>query len=290
MIMGRTLNANDLLEYILRRTSDIRPIVLNSKRDRKAQGDNPTEPRSPFTIIIGGNIVSRGVTFPDLLSMLFTRDVTTKLQQDTYIQRARMFGARGAYLKHFELTIPRVLYDDWHRCFVFHRLAFDSIQSEKKSPVWIGDSRISVSSSASINSATISVYAGEMGFAVFEWDPELDKLMTSEPGSLDLLRRIQERLGEDALPDFVFSFIRTMTKYRGGGLVMHKTLDASRWTKTNATTISRTRGFLGTTQLAIERHPNVQHHIRIVRIGDRARLFYKYIGDIAFSRNTSIAA
>ena len=61
-----------------------------------------------------GNIVSRGVTFPNLLSMFFTRDVKHRLQQDTYIQRARMFGARGKYLKHFELTIPSQLYTDWH--------------------------------------------------------------------------------------------------------------------------------------------------------------------------------
>jgi hypothetical protein len=70
-------------------------VVLNSERDRTAAGDNATEPSSPFTIIIGGNIVSRGVTFPNLLTMFFTRNVRHKLQQDTYIQRARMFGARG---------------------------------------------------------------------------------------------------------------------------------------------------------------------------------------------------
>src|SRR4029078_11818349 len=104
-----------------------------------------------FTVIIGGNIVSRGVTFPNLLSMYFTRTVKTKLQQDTYIQRARMFGARGAYLKHFELTIPRDLYSDWHRCFVFHRLALKTIENEKISPVWIGDTRISIAASSSID-------------------------------------------------------------------------------------------------------------------------------------------
>src|SRR5206468_11448653 len=69
----------------------------------------------------------------NLLSMFFTRDVKHKLQQDTYIQRARMFGARGKYLKFFELTIPSQLYTDWQKCFVFHRLALKSIESDRKS-------------------------------------------------------------------------------------------------------------------------------------------------------------
>src|SRR6202162_6398846 len=92
-------------EYVVENISRASTVVLNSERDRVAAGDSATEPTSPFTIIIGGNIVSRGVTFPNLLAMFFTRDVANKLQQDTYIQRARMFGARGEYLKHFELTI-----------------------------------------------------------------------------------------------------------------------------------------------------------------------------------------
>ena len=53
-----------------------------------------TDPATLFTIIIGGNVVSRGVTFDRLLSMYFTRDVKHRLQQDTYIQRARMFGSQ----------------------------------------------------------------------------------------------------------------------------------------------------------------------------------------------------
>jgi late competence protein required for DNA uptake (superfamily II DNA/RNA helicase) len=112
---------NSLTQYVIENASRASLVVLNSERDRVALGTNAAIPSSPFTIIIGGNIVSRGVTFPNLLSMFFTRSVQSKLQQDTYIQRARMFGARSSYLKYFELTIPAQLYLDWHKCFVFHR-------------------------------------------------------------------------------------------------------------------------------------------------------------------------
>src|ERR1700740_1672263 len=68
-------DADLLTNYVVENASRATLVVLNSKRDRKAAGENATEPSSPFTIIIGGNIVSRGVTFPNLLSMFFTRNV-----------------------------------------------------------------------------------------------------------------------------------------------------------------------------------------------------------------------
>jgi hypothetical protein len=61
---------------------------------------------------------------------------------DTYIQQARMFGSRKRHLAHFELTIPEQLYLDWHRCFVFHKLALEAIKTKKGSPVWLADQRI----------------------------------------------------------------------------------------------------------------------------------------------------
>ena len=73
---------------------------MNSEADRKnVDFRDATIPICPFTIAIGGNIISRGVTFENLLSMFFTRAVITKMQQDTYVQRARMFGSRQEYLQ-----------------------------------------------------------------------------------------------------------------------------------------------------------------------------------------------
>jgi Z1 domain len=109
-----------ITSYILNNISRYAIITLNSEREWKVNSRAATYLTSLFTIIIGGNIVSRGVTLANLLSMFFTRDVKHKIQQDTYIQRARMFGSRGDYLRSFELTIPTALYVDWHRCFVFH--------------------------------------------------------------------------------------------------------------------------------------------------------------------------
>jgi len=97
-----------LTSYIVGNVSRNAIIILNSDRDFVRNGTAATKPSSLFTIVIGGNIVSRGLTFDNLLSMFFTRDVKHKIQQDTYIQRARMFGAREKYLNFFELTITAV--------------------------------------------------------------------------------------------------------------------------------------------------------------------------------------
>jgi Z1 domain len=82
-----------LTSYIVGNVSRNAIIILNSDRDFARNGAAATKPSSLFTIVIGGNVVSRGVAFDNLLSMFFTRDVKHKIQQDTYIQRARMFGA-----------------------------------------------------------------------------------------------------------------------------------------------------------------------------------------------------
>ena len=132
-----------ILDYIIANKDRFNVIILNSERDKNIDFKSATNPSALFTFIIGGNIVSREVTFDTLLSMFFTRDSKHKLQQDTYIQRARMFGSRKKYLAHFELIIPNELYVDWHRCFVFHKLALAAIKAGLGSPVWLGDNRIS---------------------------------------------------------------------------------------------------------------------------------------------------
>ncbi len=54
-----------------------------------------------------------------------------------------MFGSRGDYLQFFELTMPSALYWDWHRCFMFHRIALEAIKEGEGSLVWLSDKRIS---------------------------------------------------------------------------------------------------------------------------------------------------
>jgi hypothetical protein len=278
----------ELTSYVVANASRNSFVVLNSKRDRASAGDKPTVPTCPFTVIIGGNIVSRGVTFPNLVSMFFTRDVKTKLQQDTYIQRARMFGARGKYLEHFELTIPEHLYSDWHRCFVFHRLALEAIRNNKVSPVWIGDKRISIAAFSSIDRGTVDLNRGEMSFPIFDCpDPAaLDAIVETGPTKIETLKSLAASIGE-GLPQFLIQYLESQVNDNPDSLVIHTSSSIAGYkASADQETISRTKGFIGNPQLELAKFPNAIHHVKIFyNEKGKARVFYKSRGGVQFVQN-----
>ena len=49
--------------------------------------------RTPYNIFIGGQILDRGITVPNLLGFCYGRS-PKRMQQDTVLQHARMYGAR----------------------------------------------------------------------------------------------------------------------------------------------------------------------------------------------------
>ena len=284
-------DANQLTDYVVRNASRATLVVLNSERDRRALGDNATEPTSPFTVIIGGNIVSRGVTFRNLLAMFFTRNVKHRLQQDTYIQRARMFGARGKYLRHFELTIPSQLFADWHKCFVFHKLALATIQNNLGSPVWIGDRRVSVAAASSINKTTVAFDKGEMSFGMFEYSSNLDTIVDANPRSIDTLIKLRAEIGNDALPQFLIDYIDALSKDNPRSVAIHTASSIVGSSDADQKAISRAKRFMGKSQTEPKRFPDAIHHVKIFYNKEhKARVFYKLIGNVQFIQNLKGAA
>lgn len=281
-------SANGLTTYVVANASRSALVVLNSKRDRNSAGDKPTEPTCPFTVIIGGNIVSRGVTFRNLLSMLFTRDVKTKLQQDTYIQRARMFGARGKYLQHFELTIPSHLYSDWHRCFVFHRLALQAVKNNDMPPVWVGDGRISIAASSSIDRATVDLNKGEMSSQIFDCpDPKaLDEIIAVAPTKINTLKKLAAATNDGVLP-FLIEYLDSQVLSNPDSLAIHTSSSIAGYKKTaDHEAIVRPKGFIGNPQLERAKFPNAIHHIKVFyNEQGKARVFYKSQGGVQFIQN-----
>ncbi len=103
-----TSNSGRLGEFVLRNINRNVVVEINSSKPKAGKVAEIAKPTSLFSFGVGGNIISRGVTFENLLSMYFTRTVKGKFSQDTYIQRARMFGARKDYKEHFQLWIEVV--------------------------------------------------------------------------------------------------------------------------------------------------------------------------------------
>lgn len=68
---------------------------VNSDNDVDALLDENAELklRTPYNVFIGGQILDRGITVPNLLGFYYGRS-PKKMQQDTVLQHARMYGAR----------------------------------------------------------------------------------------------------------------------------------------------------------------------------------------------------
>ena len=271
--------ADTIVHYIIDNASRITPIIMNNKSQ-----DDPnfaTDPVSPFTVIFGGNKISRGVTFPNLLSMFFARDAKHKLQQDTYIQRARMFGARKDILKYFELHIPKTLYEDWWRCFLFHRLSWSAIK-EGGSPVWFADKRIAAASAASIKQSIVSVDKGEISFEVFRFTPEIQYLWSGKMDAFDKLLALQKVLYEQksqAVPRYLIDFIEKSSHSRSN-IYAHQAVNISnRKTMDDTRNIVRKKGLFGGSE--INNHPECDHHLGIFfNDNGNARLVYRYTGGV----------
>jgi hypothetical protein len=279
--------AERILDNIVANKDRFNVIILNSERDKNTDFKSATNPSALFTFVIGGNIVSRGVTFDNLLSMFFTRDSKHKLQQDTYIQRARMFGSRKAYLRHFELTIPNQLYVDWHRCFVFHKLALAAIKAGLGSPVWLGDNRISTVASASIDEANVSLDRGEMSFRLFDFDSRLGDIIRAGTSPLSTLRQIQKHIGDKALPDYVIRYVEATLPAGSNSIAIHEPVSIAKYADAEGldkAKIERRRGFFGKSQQ--NKFPGATHHFAIFHNGrGKARVIYKFVGNITFIKN-----
>jgi hypothetical protein len=281
----------EITQYIVDHINQSDVVVMNSDTPHNAsQYRRATSPAALFTVAIGGNIVSRGVTFDNLLSMFFTRDVKHKIQQDTYIQRARMFGTRGGYLKYFELHIPKHLYFDWQKCFVFHQLALSFIRANKRSPIWLEDGRIAAVASSSIDQAAVALDKGEMSWELFEYDPEIESLVEAQGNPTERLQALAELIGEGALPAHVLAFIDRFN-LGSQSIAVHKTttISSKYGTAEEQRDIRRRRGFISANALEKERFPQAIHHIKVFKNeANQARVFYKYtpeMGSIRFLKN-----
>ncbi len=177
-----------ILQFVLKNIGKNQVVVINNKNDR-ANVDRACNPKVLFTFAIGGNIVSRGLTFKNLLSFFFSRNVKGKLQQNTYIQRARMFGIRP-YYSHFELTIPKSLYENWADCFQDHELSVRLGKSGNL--VHIERSTNRAADPASIDKQHVVVGRGEREVGgIFVLTPEINDYLLNASGSpVDSIRSL----------------------------------------------------------------------------------------------------
>ena len=144
--------------FVLENIGKSSTLIINHKKD-KNNVRAACDPKDIFTFAFGGNIISRGLTFNRLLSFYFSRNVKSKLQQNTYIQRARMFGNRE-YSNFFELCVPQTLFENWADCFAEHELSLQSAMAGEY--VHISGAKTSPADTASIDKSRTVNYGNEI--------------------------------------------------------------------------------------------------------------------------------
>ena len=268
-------------------------VEINSRNPKSGKAATISEPRSLFSFGVGGNIISRGVTFDNLLSMYFTRTVKGKFTQDTYIQRARMFGSREGYKHYFQLWIPDSLMGNWSKCFAFHKLALEALRSGAGAPVWLSDHKTTPTSPRSIDRSSVDFEGGEMSFALFKFAPEKITQLFDRHGRDDLavLSGLRDYFSEKEFPGYVYNYLQQELNSGSHKVSFHRPSGfgtaGSSYTEEEKENIRRTKGIFATNEYKRSELPSARHHLKVFHNGrGRARIFYKINGGaIKFIQN-----
>jgi hypothetical protein len=269
----------NIMQYIFDKCEAYTVKVINSERDRELEKITAvTDPKRPFTVAIGGNIVSRGVTFDRLLTMFFTRSPKHKIQTDTYVQRARMFGSRSPYLDHFELHIPKSLYQDWHTAFYLHRLGMASLKTGE--PIWYENDRTSAVAGSSKDKANIYQDAGEVDFDIFTFTAEIDAFTSQANLGYAAFDQLVKLLPPSYLPMQIVKTIESMKPNGDRSIVIHKSRSIKNHTSLSPEDVAEIRrGNKGLFYGSDAAHfPESVHHFQIFHNpAGNGRMIYKYV-------------
>lgn len=268
-------------------------VEINSRNPKPGKVAEIASPTSLFSFGVGGNIISRGVTFDNLLSMYFTRSVKGKFSQDTYIQRARMFGSREEYKKFFQLWIPESLMGNWSKCFAFHKLALEALRSGAGAPVWLSDHKTTPTSPASIDRSSVDFEGGEMSFAIFNYNEEEVKSLfeRNERADTEVLAELRAYFSDSEFPGYVYNYLLQELTPGSHMISFHGPSGfgtaASRYTEDEKNNIRRTKGIFATNEYSRSELPAARHHLKVFHNGKgHARIFYKINGGaIKFIQN-----
>jgi hypothetical protein len=94
------------------------------------------------------------------------------------------------------------------------------------------------------------------------------------------LKKLRQKIGDDALPEFVIDYIEAVSKDGDGTLAIHTASSIAGYAQTaDQVAISRKKGFMGTNQLEPKKFPNAVRHFKIFHNdASKARLYLKFKG------------
>jgi len=272
---------NEILMFINKHKNKTHVLLINSKQ-HKQNVQMACSPSALFTFAIGGNIVSRGLTFNNLLTFFFSRNVKGKLQQNTYIQRARMFGTRK-YIEHFELCIPENLFTDWTHCFLDHELSLKLAKSGTYTHVQ--SKRTSIAPSSSIDKKHVFSTPDKETLVgdVFELNDKIIEYLNKDLDPISIIKelKINKLIKEENFHEaFIEYLLEEVDDTRSNiGIVLgnrDEVVDIGGYRDADENTITRPKG--GIIQATInkrEKFNNFNHLIMPVKINKLCRFYYR---------------
>lgn len=93
------------------------------------------------------------------------------------------------------------------------------------------------------------------------------------------------------MPDYVIQYVESFSPEGEAAIAIHKSFSIANYKDTdkeqiNKEQIWRKRGFIGTKELELDKFPQAMHHFKIFYNAEKkARIFYKYVGNIKFLKN-----
>ena len=211
----------EIAKFIFENIGRSEVLVINHKND----GGNVQRagvPKALFTFAIGGNIVSRGLTFERLLTFFFSRNVKNSVQQNTYIQRARMFGARPKS-NYFELCVPKNLFSDWANCFHDHELSLQLGRAGAYQHIQSG--RTSVVDSGAIDKENVEFGTSERAVgSKFELTEEIENILVNSDQATPIMTIRQlldtKKITQDHFPSSLLIYLEKIVDQKKNDMFM----------------------------------------------------------------------
>ena len=132
----------------------------------------------------------------------------------------------------------------------------------------------------------MSLDRGEMSFGLFNFDSSFEELISNVEDPIQKLQRLQHRIGEKALPDYLIRYVQE-TSVSGRQIAIHTPTSIEGYRDADGLDkdkIERRRGFFGKSQR--DKFPDAIHHFAIFHNGKgKGRMIYKFEGNIQFIKN-----
>jgi hypothetical protein len=189
-----------------------------------------------------------------------------------------MFGSRSPYLDHFELHIPKSLYQEWHTAFYLHRLGMASLKTGE--PIWYENDRTSAVASSSKDKANIYQDAGEIDFEIFKFNDEIDSFTSEAKVGYVSFEQLISMLPENYLPAQIVATIESMKPNGDQSIVIHKSRSIKNHTSLTPEDVAEIRrGNKGLFYGSDAAHfPQSVHHFQIFHNpAGNGRMIYKYV-------------